>query len=183
VIKQGAIPPYPNRPPTRHESSVPRFVVLAVTLGIIGTVWDINMHLANHAKLETKPEAAAANDVNYGPYMADLQRRIKRNWFPPRTATSSRTVTHFTLDKEGNLLDCRIQESSGSAATDKSGILAVQRTAPFAPMPEGSPPTSEVEFTFAYNVHGGQKSHTGMPTDPQETKIDAFGDGSPSYRD
>ena len=99
-------------------------------------------------------DAIAAPD--FGPYMRDLQRRIKMNWDPPKGNESKRVVLLFKIAKDGRLLSCTVHKSSGLPAADKAAINAVHLTAPFKPLPANFKGSSvDIQFTFDYNVFGG----------------------------
>ncbi len=105
-----------------------------------------------------KPSVAAQADVDFGPYMADLQRRIKRAWFPPRGQESRRVVVVFKVHSQGELSDLRIDKSGGTAIADQAALQAVQNAAPFRPLPPGAPSVVDIQFTFDYNVFSGGRS-------------------------
>ncbi|MCK7467687.1 MAG: TonB C-terminal domain-containing protein [Desulfosudis oleivorans] len=67
--------------------------------------------------------------------MSELQRRIKRNWDPPRGSNSKKVVLLFKVSKDGRLLSLRVLTSSGDAEADKAALSAVRLTAPFRPLP------------------------------------------------
>ncbi len=93
--------------------------------------------------------------INWGPYMHNLEKRIKRNWNPPKDNASKRSVVIFRIGRDGRLLSIKIVKSSGSVSTDDAAKAAIEMTAPFAPLPvefEGN--SIDVEFTFDYNVFG-----------------------------
>lgn len=99
-------------------------------------------------------DTVAAPD--FGPYMRDLQRRIKMNWDPPKGNESKRVVLLFKIAKDGRLLSCSVYKSSGLQAADRAAINAVQATAPFRPLPANFRGSSvDIQFTFDYNVFGG----------------------------
>ena len=99
-------------------------------------------------------DAIAAPD--FGPYMRDLQRRIKMNWDPPKGNESKRVVLLFKIARDGRLLSCTVSKSSGLPAADKAAINAVHLTAPFRPLPANFQGQSvDIQFTFDYNVFGG----------------------------
>jgi len=58
-------------------------------------------------------------DVDFGPYMADLQRRIKAAWHPPKGNESKRVVVVFKVHRDGSLSNLRIDHSSGVAVCDQ----------------------------------------------------------------
>jgi TonB family protein len=101
------------------------------------------------------PNAGAQADVDFGPYMADLQRRIKRAWFPPKGNESKRVVVIFKVHKGGELSNLRIGTSSGVAIADNAALKAVENAAPFRPLPAGASDDVDIQFTFDYNVFTG----------------------------
>lgn len=102
-----------------------------------------------------RPSVAAQADVDFGPYMADLQRRIKKCWFPPRGNESKRVVVVFKVHTDGTLSDLRIDKGSGVPVADQAALKAVNDAAPFRPLPSGAPSDVDIQFTFDYNVFGG----------------------------
>ena len=93
---------------------------------------------------------------DFGPYMRELQRRIKMNWDPPKGNESKRVVLLFKIAKDGRLLSCTVSKSSGLPEADKAAINAVHLTAPFKPLPANFQGQSvDIQFTFDYNVFGG----------------------------
>lgn len=102
------------------------------------------------------PGIDALAEPDFGPYIAELQRRIKRNWSPPADNQNKRIVTVFTVSRDGRLVGVRIVQGSGIAVADQAAVQAIQASAPFRPLPpnyRGS--TIDVQFTFDYNVLSG----------------------------
>lgn len=97
-------------------------------------------------------QEASLEPPDFGPYMADLQRRIKRAWIPPRGARSRRVKVVFRIHTHGDLSDLKIVMSSGEALQDQAALKAVETAAPFSRLPARSPETVDIEFTFDYNV-------------------------------
>jgi TonB family protein len=102
-----------------------------------------------------RPSVSAQADVDFGPYMADLQRRIKRAWFPPKGSESKRVIVVFKVHKGGELSNLRLDKSSAVAVADQAGLEAVQRASPFRPLPAGASDSVGIQFTFDYNVFNG----------------------------
>lgn len=96
--------------------------------------------------------AGAAKDVDFGPYMARLQRNIKRHWFPPKGTESKHIKVTFKMDSAGKPSNVKVQSSSGDARADAAALEAVESAGPFGDLPVGSPPSVDIEFTFDYNV-------------------------------
>ncbi len=112
------------------------------------------------ASTSAKPGAA---DVDFGPYMADLQRRIKRAWFPPKGMETKVVTAVFKVHQQGELSDLKLHKSSGVAIADQAALKAVENAAPFRPLPEGSPENIDIQFTFDYNVFNGRGGGTFQP--------------------
>jgi|GEM_PF-2415993 len=97
----------------------------------------------------------ARQDVTIASYLEQLQQKVRQQWVPGLTHTSRRTVLHFTVDREGEVNNLQVAQTSGSSDTDQAALSAVKRAAPF-----GSMPTSyrenhiDIEFTFKINIYG-----------------------------
>ncbi len=105
-----------------------------------------------------RPGIDAIREPDFGPYMRELQRRIKMNWDPPKGNESKRVVLLFKIAKDGRLLSCSVFKSSGLPNADKAAINAVHLAAPFRPLPpEFKGSSIDIQFTFDYNVFGATK--------------------------
>ena len=105
------------------------------------------------------PSIAARKDIDFGPYMNELQRRIKNAWRPPRGNESKRVIVNFRINTLGELTDLKIKVSSGAQVADQAALVAVQNAAPFNRLPSGAPGKVDIEFTFDYNVFGAKGSY------------------------
>ncbi len=104
------------------------------------------------------PGIDALREPDFGPYMRELQRRIKLNWDPPKGNESKRVVLLFKIAKDGRLLTCRVQKSSGMPSADQAALKAVELTAPFRPLPADFKGQSiDIQFTFDYNVFNASR--------------------------
>ena len=95
-----------------------------------------------------RPGIDAVREPDFGPYMRELQRRIKMNWDPPKGDESKRVVLMFKIAKDGRLLSCYVFKSSGLPGADKAAINAVQATAPFRPLP-----AEYKKSKYRYSIH------------------------------
>ena len=103
------------------------------------------------------PGVDAIKQADWGPYMRELERRIKRNWNPPKGDTSKRVVMLFTIGRDGRLISIKTLKSSGSPENDRAAKAAVELTAPFKSLPvEYKGNNVDIEFTFDYNVLGAR---------------------------
>ena len=106
-----------------------------------------------------RPGIDAMPEPDFGPYIAELQRRIKRNWNPPSDDRDKRIVAMFTIARDGRLLSLRIQTSSGVKVADEAALNAVRASAPFRQLPANFRGNDiDVQFIFDYNVYRGRSS-------------------------
>lgn len=102
-----------------------------------------------------RPGIDSVREPDFGPYMRELQRRIKMNWDPPKGNESKRVVLLFKIARDGRLLSVRVFKSSGIPNADRAALSAVELTAPFKPLPVDYRGSSiDIQFTFDYNVFG-----------------------------
>jgi len=109
------------------------------------------------SKKNAKPNAEQqlpeyAKSPTYSAYMADLQRRIKRAWFPPKAAETRQTKVTFTVQKNGQMTDLAVSKSSGLQIVDNAAKKAVENAAPYRPLPDTFPSEIKLEMTFDYNL-------------------------------
>lgn len=90
--------------------------------------------------------------INFQPYMNDMQRRIKRAWFPPKCSDSQGSKVSFKVDRDGYVSDLKVVEHASSRLQDEAALKAVSNAQPFRPLPDGSPSKVDVEFSFDYNI-------------------------------
>ncbi len=124
----------------------------------------------------------AAQDVDFGPYMAELQRRVKRNWIPPDAGNSQRSVLRFSISRAGEVCNLRVGKTSGKPDSDAAAMDAVRRAAPFRTLPAGYKGRNiDIQFTFDININGINVD--GENKRPTETAVDrpAY-DHSKSYK-
>lgn len=99
------------------------------------------------------------NQADFGSYIAELQRRIRRNWSPPREVRSKRVVVRFRIGRVGQVLSCSIKQSGGAVA-DRAALNAIRASAPFRPLPTGYIGSSiPVDFVFDYHISGIKAAH------------------------
>lgn len=132
------------------------------------------------SKQPAKPTLTAQKDVDFGPYMADLSRSIKRSWFPPKCSESKRVQVVFKVHSGGVISDLRLVTSSSVALADQAALRAVENAAPFAALPEGAPPDVDILFTFDYNVFGNTAKLKDASSSVAETG-DSFASSAAGY--
>ncbi len=117
----------------------------------------VKMAMLSQQPASKAAPAASANDVDYGPYMARLQRSIKSHWSPPKRESSQRTQVQFAIAKDGTISKLRVIKSSGDAEEDKAGLEAINKMGKAPSLPDGSDQSVDIQFTFDYNVFSSDK--------------------------
>ncbi|MEH1934798.1 MAG: TonB family protein [Nostoc sp.] len=98
---------------------------------------------------------AQSQDIDITSYLNQLQQRVKQEWLPGVSESSRRTVLNFTLNRSGQISNLKIAQTSGFSVTDQAALNAIQRAAPFAPLPTGySSNHIHIQFTFDINIYG-----------------------------
>ena len=93
---------------------------------------------------------------DWGPYAAEMIRRIKLHWDVPELARlgwkGSLTVRFFIL-ADGTVADAKILRGSGIPPFDFAAFQAIVKSSPFRPLPADLGSTREgVTVTFFYNM-------------------------------
>jgi TonB family protein len=101
---------------------------------------------------QTETEPTVAGEPDYGYFMAHIQSKIKRFWRPARSDVSRRVILLFKVNRNGEVSDLRVKDSSGVDTADAAALKAVEAAAPFCKLPAGEDHAVDIEFTFDYNV-------------------------------
>ncbi len=84
------------------------------------------------------PRAGLAED-DFDVYVADVRRRVRRAWIPPKDETASAVIIVFTTHQDGHIDHPSIIQSSGSELVDSSAVKGILDASPFECLPLGSP--------------------------------------------
>jgi TonB family protein len=96
-----------------------------------------------------------AQSVDFSKYMASLQRRIRKQWHPPKDLISKRVVVRFKVGLQGAVSELQLVAPSAIDAADKAALAAVEKASPMEPLPAGADEPVDIQFTFDYNAHPG----------------------------
>jgi TonB family protein len=144
----------------QHDQRVLFLVLFLLLAAATGGLFYLQQNATkNSAPLETRvPQSRGIvrPDTDFGPYMASLQKRIKRGWFPPKNTESLRGKVLFKVHHDGAVSKLRMIRSTGLAAADLAMMKAVDNAAPFDALPAGAPADVDIEFSFDYNVFSGR---------------------------
>lgn len=81
---------------------------------------------------EANARKAVTDDEKAMAYVAQIQREIIQNWSrPPSARNGMQTILRVHLVPTGEVIDVKVEESSGNDAFDRSAILAVRKSERF----------------------------------------------------
>lgn len=102
----------------------------------------------------SRDQINALKNIDLSQYFAEIKRRVKSNWHPSYAVEEYTTFLTFKIQKSGQVTDLKVSRSSGSQQVDQESLTAVQKSAPFDPLPPEFPLAAlEVEFTFNIYIY------------------------------
>ncbi|PPC85523.1 MAG: energy transducer TonB [Hyphomicrobium sp.] len=85
---------------------------------------------------QSSGEAKTGGDAKaYGLYLGQINDRVQRAKVNPRARIAGTVVMKFTVGLRGELISSEIASSSGSPVLDNAATVALERAAPFPPIP------------------------------------------------
>lgn len=106
--------------------------------------------------VDSGPLSFDTKGYDWGPYAAEMIRKIKRNWEIPKLAhygLKGRLVVRFFLLQDGRVEGLRLLVSSGVPPYDNASMQAIRNSSPFRALPPDFPnPREGVTITFLYNI-------------------------------
>lgn len=103
---------------------------------------------------KSQPNSTA---IDFKPYMAELSRKIKKNWSPPARQEQTQVSVNFILMPDGAIGNLRITKH-GSPSADQAARQAILRAAPFAHLPQGCNVPKQIDYDFAHSSHQDEPS-------------------------
>ncbi|MBY0547389.1 MAG: TonB family protein [Candidatus Obscuribacterales bacterium] len=91
---------------------------------------------------------ALPRDVELGGYVTKLQSRVLETWKPKPVEKVEFVEVRFKLDRNGNVVGLRPNDSKGFATNTESAIKAITQSAPFEPVVIQEPSDVYVSLIF-----------------------------------
>lgn len=92
------------------------------------------------------PSAGRTSSVDSESYYALVIQRIQNEWIHPEYDSSLEVIISIRMDKDGNVTDYKIEESSGNKRFDLTAVHAIKKASPLPPHPV----EREIEMRFRY---------------------------------
>ncbi|HML29575.1 MAG TPA: energy transducer TonB [Hyphomicrobium sp.] len=119
VVKTEEPPPPPDTPPPPPE--VAQTITQPAQIAVL--------------EVRSAGQASGGNAKAFGRYMSEINNRVQKAKRNPRTLASGTVVLRYTIDTDGHILSREIASSSGSKTLDDAATEALDRAAPFPPIP------------------------------------------------
>lgn len=88
-------------------------------------------------------------DVDWGPWMADAQRKFRARWIPlQHDSEAGRIVANFKVSSDGSISKTRLVTQSPSWTANQAVLKSIETTERIRPLPDGSPAEADIQFTF-----------------------------------
>jgi periplasmic protein TonB len=120
VVKTVEPPPPPDTPPPPPETA--QMVNQPAQVAVVEAV-------------QSSGQAAGGNAKAYGRYMNEINDRVQKAKRTPNLRETGTVVVRYIVGVDGQLLSKVIESSSGSKALDDAAADALERAAPFPPIP------------------------------------------------
>lgn len=110
------IPPEPPKLEVKPQEAVPEQIAIAT-------------EQASAAK------QTAGDPTKFSRYLGELRTRLEKSKVNPRSHYSGTVWLRFTLGENGEIIERSVATSSGSKILDDAAVAALERAAPFPPIP------------------------------------------------
>lgn len=147
--------------------------VKALMNQVKGCSWDVPEGSNWHITFRSNGDVTVDTPRSWGSdaYMANLQRKIKRNWNPSKEDKTKCVQAFFKVHYDGKLTNLKLEKSSGSDVTDSTGLEAIRTASPFPQLPEGAPDDIDIRFTLG---HGDASSNQSDQSGKDESAVAAI---------
>ena len=118
------------------------------------------LSLSERARRQSRPSASAPQLQTFfqatladTAYQQKVFAKVAKLWKQPKATPESgkKTVVRATIGRDGKLVSSRLGLLSGSKPWDDAALAAVQKAAPFDPLPKDFPyPAVEVDFHVSW---------------------------------
>lgn len=126
----------------------------------------LNETVSNPPMYNIRITSISKLDIDFGPYIQVIEKKIKTNWHPPKENENKEVILQFKILKDGKIDSIKIIKSSNFSAMDLAAERALKVSAPFPPLPSAFKEESiDIDFLFDYNIVKKNNSNPFQPLD------------------
>ena len=101
---------------------------------------------------KTPQPQTSKSEYDWNKYVKNVQAKVKKHWYPPKSTDNYKTTVKFTIDKEGKAHFVRIIVSSNEKSYDEAAKKAVIAASPFEKLPDFVKDKGiDIQLTLEYN--------------------------------
>ena len=127
-----------------------RSIKIIIAVLAISTVLSLNVSASD---LDNQPQGRISVNEEFGDYMSVIRDKISKSWNPPDVLEDGHASVVFKLDKNGNVLNAYIRETSGNKVYDDSALASIQHAAPYAHFPKSTNrETITIQYAFDSSI-------------------------------
>jgi TonB family protein len=115
------------------------FLILLIVL--------VPWHLDCFASGVEPDSAAKARKAFLISCISQVSAQVKKHWSPPESGPAGHVVVTWKIYQDGRISNLKVTKHSANKDDDRAAVNAVQKAAPFKPLPKGSAPI-EIEYNF-----------------------------------
>lgn len=146
----------PRQPETQPENSASSLLGgdYKKTLANSGDAFFSPEALEHQAVLNPE-QLDALKGIDLSQYAGEINRKISPKWNPswnPSFRDNRTTVLTFDIQKNGQINELQVSQSSGSEDADREALEAVRKSAPFAPLPPEFP-LETLKITSSFEIY------------------------------
>jgi periplasmic protein TonB len=119
IIKTEEPPPPPDQPPPPPETA--QAITQAPQVAVL--------------EVRSAGQASGGDAKAFGRYMSQINDQVQKAKRNPKERGSGTVVIRYTVGTDGKLLSAEVAASSGSKSLDEAASEALERAAPFPPIP------------------------------------------------
>ncbi|NJL38020.1 MAG: TonB family protein [Leptolyngbyaceae cyanobacterium SM1_4_3] len=152
ALSEATVPGQPASSQSPSTAATPSAVSFEAALNLgreLAEIANSNRTAANELGVD------AEQDPILGEYLAEMDQQIKQQWRQIQVdVDADRSVeVRFTVSQQGELVQWEVTQSSRLAIADEAAVQAIQRSAPFEPLPpEANREQLTRTLTFHYSI-------------------------------
>lgn len=91
-------------------------------------------------------------EYDWNKYVKNVQAKVKKHWYPPKSTDNYKTIVKFTVDREGKAHSVKVISSSNEKSYDEAAKKAVIAASPFEKLPDFVKDSGiNIQLTLEYN--------------------------------
>lgn len=120
------------------DKTTKKFIIILALLFVIITLIIMFGGYSYQLKGYNPPSAQSQNNngsVDMKSYTEAMHNKISSKWTPPSVEKGGKVIVEYTIQKNGHIINEKIETSSGNKELDASALKALRKASPLPPLP------------------------------------------------